>query len=157
MIPYSEFVPRLFNFSLHLCFRSGLIIPPRAICSDEKQVCPSFSSPNISGHSRLTFPFNHGRVGGVVAIDRHSPHITHGEDAVIYRPVMSTITGDRRILSLPPTTAGLNNSIDSASTSHSYGVTVEFQERLKNNGYIWKIGEGQCIGSLLAADLFFFR
>ena len=30
-----------------------------------------------------TFPFSHGRVGGIVASDRHRPHAHHGKDAVI--------------------------------------------------------------------------
>jgi hypothetical protein len=30
-----------------------------------------------------TFPFDHGRVGGKVAINRHGPHAHHGEDLVI--------------------------------------------------------------------------
>ena len=30
-----------------------------------------------------TFPFDHGRVGGKVATDRHGPHAHHGEDLVI--------------------------------------------------------------------------
>jgi hypothetical protein len=30
-----------------------------------------------------TFPFNHGRVGGMIATSRHGPHAHHGEDSVI--------------------------------------------------------------------------
>ena len=30
-----------------------------------------------------TFPFNHGRVGGVIATDRHGPHSEHGKDLLI--------------------------------------------------------------------------
>jgi len=29
------------------------------------------------------FPFNHGRVGGIVSTDRHGPHAHHGNDLVI--------------------------------------------------------------------------
>ncbi|MCK7471126.1 MAG: hypothetical protein MZU95_10365, partial [Desulfomicrobium escambiense] len=30
-----------------------------------------------------TFPFNHGRAGGIVVTDRHGPHADHGEDLLI--------------------------------------------------------------------------
>jgi len=78
-MPYPEFVPRLFNLCLSLGFRKGLIMPSRAFCSDENQGLPIILLTKHFG----TFPFNHGRVGGIVAINRHGPHAHHGEDSVI--------------------------------------------------------------------------
>lgn len=78
-IPYPEFVPRLYNLCIRLGFRKGLIMPSRAFCSDENQGLPIILLTKHFG----TFPFNHGRVGGIMAVDRHAPHASHGEDAVI--------------------------------------------------------------------------
>jgi len=55
------------------------ILPSRAFCSDENQGYPIILITKHFG----TFPFNHGRVGGIVAIDRHGPHAHHGQDMVI--------------------------------------------------------------------------
>ena len=78
-IPYPEFVPRLYNLCNRLGFRKGRIMPSRAFCSDENQGLPIILLTKHFG----TFPFNHGRVGGVMATDRHAPHASHGEDSVI--------------------------------------------------------------------------
>jgi len=78
-MPYAEFVPRFYNFCMELGFRKGLIMPSRAFCSDENQGIPIILLTKHFG----TFPFNHGRVGGIMAIDRHGPHAHHGEDLVI--------------------------------------------------------------------------
>ncbi|MCB2180934.1 MAG: hypothetical protein KQH63_02780 [Desulfobulbaceae bacterium] len=78
-IPYPEFVPQLYNLCMSLGFRKDLIMPSRAFCSDENQGWPIILLTKHFG----TFPFNHGRVGGIVAIDRHGPHAHHGEDSVI--------------------------------------------------------------------------
>lgn len=78
-IPYPEFVPKLYNFCISLGFRKGLIMPSRAFCSDENQGWPIILLTKHFG----TFPFNHGRVGGIVATNRHGPHAHHGEDSVI--------------------------------------------------------------------------
>ncbi|MDA3971967.1 MAG: hypothetical protein PF442_11515 [Desulfobulbaceae bacterium] len=78
-IPYAEFAPKLFNLCMTLGFRKGLIMPSRAFCSDENQGWPIILLTKHFG----TFPFNHGRVGGIVATDRHGPHAHHGEDSVI--------------------------------------------------------------------------
>ncbi len=78
-IPYAEFVPKLYNLCMTLGFRKGMIMPSRAFCSDENQGWPIILLTKHFG----TFPFNHGRVGGIVAIDRHGPHANHGEDSVI--------------------------------------------------------------------------
>lgn len=78
-LPYAEFVPKLYNFCMELNFRKGFIMPSRAFCSDENQGLPIILLTKHFG----TFPFNHGRVGGIIAIDRHGPHANHGEDLVI--------------------------------------------------------------------------
>jgi len=78
-IPYPEFVPRLYNFCKELGFRKGYIMPSRAFCSDENQGLPIILLTKHFG----TFPFNHGRVGGMLAVDRHGPHSHHGDDLVI--------------------------------------------------------------------------
>ncbi len=78
-IPYPEFVSRLYNLCIELGFRKGLIMPSRAFCSDENQGLPIILLTKHFG----TFPFNHGRVGGIVAVDRHGPHSHHGEDLMI--------------------------------------------------------------------------
>jgi hypothetical protein len=78
-IPYPEFVSRLYNLCMELGFRKGLIMPSRAFCSDENQGLPIILLTKHFG----TFPFNHGRVGGIMAVDRHGPHSQHGEDLLI--------------------------------------------------------------------------
>lgn len=78
-IPYPEFVSRLYNLCIELGFRKGYIMPSRAFCSDETQGLPIILLTKHFG----TFPFNHGRVGGVVAVNRHGPHSHHGEDLMI--------------------------------------------------------------------------
>lgn len=79
MMRYSIFMPRLFNYCLSLGMKPGHIMPSRAFCSDENQGYPVILIAKHFG----TFPFNHGRVGGIVATDRHGPHAHHGEDMVI--------------------------------------------------------------------------
>ncbi len=79
MLRYSLFVPKLYNFCKSLGFEPGKIMPSRAFCSDESQGYPIILIAKHFG----TFPFNHGRVGGIVATDRHGPHAHHGKDLVI--------------------------------------------------------------------------
>jgi hypothetical protein len=79
MMRYSLFVPRLYNFCISLGFTPGKIMPSRAFCSDENQGFPIILITKHFG----TFPFNHGRVGGIVATDRHGPYANHGQDLVI--------------------------------------------------------------------------
>ncbi|MBT4081763.1 MAG: hypothetical protein HOI31_04080 [Gammaproteobacteria bacterium] len=79
MMRYSKFVPRLYNLCLSMGFEAGKIMPSRAFCSDENQGFPIILMAKHFG----TFPFNHGRVGGIVATDRHGPHAHHGQDMVI--------------------------------------------------------------------------
>ena len=226
-IPYPEFVARLYNFCMDLGFRKGFIMPSRAFCSDENQGLPIILLTKHFG----TFPFNHGRVGGIVAVDRHGPHSQHGEDLMILqashvgydpgsgiygtynRPQMEghchsdscgklihVITpyleqylfareriflhkdGDGNCLVTVknsfvdfvshPVEQGLvirlNNIVDednmgtirpfaSSSTTQTYKVSKTFKQHLEDQKYIWLSGEGQSIGDLLTADLFFFR
>ena len=79
LLRYSSFVPRLYNFCKSLGMESGHIMPSRAFCSDENQGYPIILITKHFG----TFPFNHGRVGGIVATGRHGPHAEHGRDMVI--------------------------------------------------------------------------
>ena len=74
---YSQFVPRLYNYCLG--FQRERMMPSRAFCSDESQGYPVILIAQHFG----TFPFDHGRVGGKVATDRHAPHAHHGEDLII--------------------------------------------------------------------------
>jgi hypothetical protein len=78
-IRYSQFVPKLYNYCLSLGFERDRMMPSRAFCSDESQGYPIILLAQHFG----TFPFDHGRVGGKVATDRHGPHAHHGEDLVI--------------------------------------------------------------------------
>lgn len=54
-------------------------MPSRAFYSDESQGYLVVPIAQDFG----TFPFDHGRVGGKVATDRHAPFSHHGEDLVI--------------------------------------------------------------------------
>jgi hypothetical protein len=76
---YSLFAPRLYNYCLSLGFSRARMMPSRAFCSDESQGYPVVLLMQHFG----AFPFDHGRVGGKVATDRHGPHSHHGEDLVI--------------------------------------------------------------------------
>ena len=82
---YSLFVPRLYNHCRSLGFERSRMMPSRAFCSDESQGYPVMLIAQHFG----TFPFDHGRVGGKVAINRHGPYAHHGEDLVTSRPPMS--------------------------------------------------------------------
>lgn len=76
---YSTFVPKLYNWCLQLGFTRGRIMPSRAFCSDESQGVPIILLAKHFG----VFPFNHGRVGGIVSVDRHGPHADHGKDLML--------------------------------------------------------------------------
>jgi hypothetical protein len=79
MLCYNRFVPKLYNWCLSLGFTPGKIMPSRAFCSDENQGFPIILMAKHFG----AFPFNHGRVGGIVSIDRHGPHADHGKDLLL--------------------------------------------------------------------------
>ncbi|WP_342709061.1 hypothetical protein AAFG13_30040 [Bradyrhizobium sp. B124] len=76
---YGHFVPRLYNYCRSLGFERQHMLPSRAFCSDESQGYPIMLLAQHFG----TFPFDHGRVGGKVAINRHGPFAHHGEDLVL--------------------------------------------------------------------------
>ncbi|MCW8931373.1 MAG: hypothetical protein OQL19_14175 [Gammaproteobacteria bacterium] len=76
---YSRFVPKLYNWCKSLGFEAGKIVPSRAFCSDESQGFPIILIAKHFG----AFPFNHGRVGGIVSTGRHGPHASHGKDMLI--------------------------------------------------------------------------
>ena len=61
LLRYSGFIPRLYNVCKSLGFEPGQIMPSRAFCSDENQGYPIILITKHFG----TFPFNHGRVGGI--------------------------------------------------------------------------------------------
>lgn len=79
MFCYNTFIPKLYNWCLDMGFTPGKIIPSRAFCSDESQGFPIILMAKHFG----AFPFNHGRVGGIVSIDRHGPHADHGKDLLL--------------------------------------------------------------------------
>lgn len=76
---YSSFVPRLYNWCKSFGFEAGNIMPSCAFCSDESQGFPIILMAKHFG----AFPFDHGQVGGIMAVDRHGPHAHHGEDLLI--------------------------------------------------------------------------
>lgn len=76
---WSAFIARFYNLCISYGFESGKIMPSRAFCSDESQGYPIILIAKHFG----AFPFNHGRVGGIVATDRHGAHAHHGKDLVI--------------------------------------------------------------------------
>lgn len=79
MLCYPSFIARLYNWCLHLGFTPGKIMPSRAFCSDESQGFPIILMAKHFG----AFPFNHGRVGGIVSVERHGPHAEHGKDLLL--------------------------------------------------------------------------
>ena len=79
MLCYNNFVPKLYNWCLSLGFSAGKIMPSRAFCSDESQGFPIILLAKHFG----AFPFNHGRVGGIVSVDRHAPYADHGKDLLL--------------------------------------------------------------------------
>jgi hypothetical protein len=79
LMRYSAFVPRFYNLCRSYGFERGKIMPSRAFCSDESQGYPIILITKHFG----TFPFNHGRVGGIVATSRHGAHAQHGRDLAI--------------------------------------------------------------------------
>lgn len=79
MISYNEFIPKIYNYCKSLGFEMNKIMPSQAFCSDENQGYPIILMAKHFG----IFPFNHGRVGGVMAAARHAPHASHGKDFFI--------------------------------------------------------------------------
>ena len=97
---YSRFMPKLYNWCKSLAFEAGKIVPSRAFCSDKSQGYPIIL---IAKHFGV-FPFNHGRVGGIVSTGRHGTHAAHGKDMLIiqashvgYDPQTGTFGTYRRL------------------------------------------------------------
>ena len=79
MFSYNEFIPKIYNYCKSLGFEMNKIMPSQAFCSDENQGYPIILMAKNFG----IFPFDHGRVGGVMAAVRHAPHASHGKDMFI--------------------------------------------------------------------------
>lgn len=79
MLSYNDFIPKIYNYCISLGFERDKIMPSRAFCSDENQGYPIILMAKHFG----TFPFNHGRVGGVLDTVRHASHASHGRDMFI--------------------------------------------------------------------------
>lgn len=79
MLCYNTFVAKLYNWCQALGFTPGKIMPSRAFCSDESQGFPIILLAKHFG----AFPFNHGRVGGIVSVERHGPFAEHGKDLLL--------------------------------------------------------------------------
>ncbi len=78
-LEYKAFLPKLVNLLASLGFDLKKTKPSVAFCSDDNQFYPRLLVFKHFG----TAPFDHGRVGAVVAVDRHAPHAHHGRDIVI--------------------------------------------------------------------------
>lgn len=136
MIRYSNFVPRLYNFCRSLGFEKGKIMPSLAFCSDENQGFPIILITKHFG----TFPFNHGKVGGIVDIYRHVPHAHHGKDVLIiqashvgYDPKSKTFGNYRRLQT---------DNNKNTSTCGKIGSIIEWYEDeyafAQNNIFLYK-------------------
>eukprot|EP00930_Biecheleria_cincta_P013375 TRINITY_DN1195_c0_g1_i3.p1 TRINITY_DN1195_c0_g1~~TRINITY_DN1195_c0_g1_i3.p1 ORF type:complete len:501 (-),score=100.70 TRINITY_DN1195_c0_g1_i3:199-1701(-) len=79
MMSYNQFVPRMYNMCKGLGFRKGKILPSIGFCSDENQGYPTILITKHFG----AYPFNHGYIGGIMALDRHGPHAGHADDVVL--------------------------------------------------------------------------
>mmetsp|Transcript_29789 Transcript_29789/g.64924 ORF Transcript_29789/g.64924 Transcript_29789/m.64924 type:complete len:517 (-) Transcript_29789:195-1745(-) len=79
-MPYAQFMPRFYNWCISLGMTCGQIVPSIGFCADENQGYPTALILKHFG----TWPFNHGYIGGILALDRHGPHAAHGEDMVIF-------------------------------------------------------------------------
>jgi len=79
MMSYNQFVPRLYNMCKALGFKKGKILPSIGFCSDENQGYPTILITKHFG----AYPFNHGYIGGIMALDRHGPHASHADDVVL--------------------------------------------------------------------------
>lgn len=142
-MPCAEFVPRLYNLCIKLGFRKGLIMPSRAFCSDENQGLPIILLTKHFG----TFPFNHGRVGGIMSIDRHGPHASHGEDSVIvqashvgYDPLTGVYGTYRR-----PQMADKSISVSCGKLSHVITPYQEQYQFARDRIFLSRSDSGSCL------------
>ena len=143
MMRYNLFVARLYNFCKSLGFEAGRIMPSRAFCSDENQGYPIIMLTKHFG----TFPFNHGQVGGIVAVGRHGPHAEHGQDMVIvqashvgYDPMVNKFGEYRRkqteCFDSTPTCGKVHHVVDWYLEEYSFA---------KNNIYLYHHEGRNCI------------
>ena len=79
MMSYNQFVPRMYNMCKGLGFKKGKTLPSIGFCSDENQGYPTILITKHFG----AYPFNHGYIGGIMALDRHGPHAGHADDVVL--------------------------------------------------------------------------
>lgn len=129
-------------------FERGKIMPSRAFCSDENQGYPIILIAKHFG----TFPFNHGRVGGVLSSNRHRPHAAHGEDYVIiqashvgYDPSTGSFGSYRRIHThdekLTATCGKISGVIDWYQRQYDFAKDNIWLERSKE-GLLIRIDNG---------------
>ena len=142
-IAYPEFVPKLYNFCMELGFRKGYIIPSRAFCSDENQGLPIILLTKHFG----TFPFNHGRVGGMLAVDRHGPHSHHGDDLVIVQAShvgYDPDTGEYGTYHRPQI-SGNNTCVSCGKLTHVITPYLERYHFARNRTFLHRDSNGRCL------------
>ena len=142
-IPYPEFIPRLYNFCLELGFSKDYIMPSRAFCSDENQGLPIIL---LTKHFGI-FPFNHGRVGGLMAVDRNGPHSHHGDDLMIlqashvgYDPDTGHYGTYRR-----PKVSGNKLSVSCGKLTHVITPYLEQYQVARERIFLRKDKNGRCL------------
>ena len=142
-IPYPEFVPKLYNFCVVLGFHKGYIMPSRAFCSDENQGLPIILLTKHFG----TFPFNHGRVGGMLAVDRHGPHSHHGDDLVIVQAThvgYDPDTGEYGTYKRPQI-AGDNSCVSCGKLTHVITPYLDRYHFARERIFLSKDAQGRCL------------
>ncbi|MEW6413878.1 MAG: hypothetical protein AB1482_01335, partial [Pseudomonadota bacterium] len=150
---------KLYNWCLSLGFTPGKIMPSRAFCSDESQGFPIILIAKQFG----AFPFNHGRVGGIVSVDRHGPHADHGKDLLLlqashvgYDPDSGTFGVYRRLQSenehLSCSCGKIGRIIEWYETEYRYAC--ENIRLLRHEGQLAVLIDYQLIASPRAQGLF---
>ncbi len=142
-IPYPEFVPKLYNFCIELGFHKGYIMPSRAFCSDENQGLPIILLTKHFG----TFPFNHGRVGGMLAVDRHGPHSHHGDDLVIVQATHVGYDPESGVYGTyhRPQIAGDNACVSCGKITHVITPYVDRYHFARDRIFLSKDSQGRCL------------
>ena len=142
-LPYPDFIPRLYNFCIDLGFSKKYIMPSRAFCSDENQGLPIIL---LTKHFGI-FPFNHGRVGGLMAIDRNGPHSHHGDDLMIiqashvgYDPDTGHYGSYRR-----PKVSGNKLSVSCGKLTHVITPYQEQYQFARDRIFLRKDEQGRCL------------
>jgi hypothetical protein len=125
-------------------------MPSRAFCSDENQGLPIILLTKHFG----TFPFNHGRVGGLLAVDRHGPHSHHGDDLVIlqashvgYDPDTGEYGTYRR-----PQMSGKVLSVSCGKLTHVITPYLDQYLFARKRIFLYKDDQGRCL--ITAKNLF---